>query len=178
MEAAAQLSRLAGVHHIVNTQGSLDRVSDERVEVVMAVIDQMFAETVAFHLKPTGLIDRLMERFRAIATDPHKCPEGKVSWKRNRSHLGRDLRDRIKKRDFDEALALLAETVGKNNLGCFLGICFGVCVWMMFVGSIPVGGTSANDMDGFPALLLKIFLYTMTPVATLPALMTYGPGKK
>ena len=68
--------------------------------------------------------------------------------------------------------------LGKNNLGCFLGICFGVCVWMMLVGSIPVGGTSANDMDGFPALLLKIFLYTMTPVATLPALMTYGPGKK
>ena len=68
--------------------------------------------------------------------------------------------------------------LGKNNLGCFLGICFGVCVWMMFVGSIPVGGTSANDMDGFPALLLKIFLYTLTPVATLPALMTYGPGKK
>jgi len=68
--------------------------------------------------------------------------------------------------------------LGKNNLGCFLGICFGVCVWMMLVGSIPVGGTSANDMDGFPALLLKIFLYTLTPVATLPALMTYGPGKK
>ena len=68
--------------------------------------------------------------------------------------------------------------LGKNNLGCFLGICFGVCVWMMLVGSIPVGGTSANDMDGFPALLLKIFLYTLTPVATLPALITYGPGKK
>ena len=68
--------------------------------------------------------------------------------------------------------------LGRNDLGCFLGICFGVCVWMMLVGSIPVGETSANDMDGFPALLLKIFLYTLTPVATLPALMTYGPGKK
>ena len=67
---------------------------------------------------------------------------------------------------------------GKNNLGCFLGICFGVCVWMMLVGSIPVGGTSANDMDGFPALLLKTFLIALTPVAALPALMTYGPGKK
>ena len=66
----------------------------------------------------------------------------------------------------------------KNNLGCFLGICFGVCVWMMLVGSIPVGGTSANDMDGFPALLLKTFLIALTPVAALPALMTYGPGKK
>ena len=67
---------------------------------------------------------------------------------------------------------------GKNNLGCFLGICFGVCVWMILIGSIPVGGTSANDMDGFPALLLKIFLVALTPVAALPALMTYGPGKK
>ena len=46
------------------------------------------------------------------------------------------------------------------------------------LGLIPVGGTSANDMDGFPALLLKTFLIALTPVATLPALMTYGPGKK
>ena len=68
--------------------------------------------------------------------------------------------------------------LGKNNLRCFLGICFGVCVWMMLVGSIPVGGTSANDMDGFPALLLKTFLVALTPIAALPALMTYGPGKK
>ena len=68
--------------------------------------------------------------------------------------------------------------VGKNNLGCFLGICFGVCVWMMLIGLVHVGGTSANDMDGFPALLLKIFLFSLTPVAALPALMTYGPGTK
>ena len=88
MKSAAQLSRLAGVQHIVNTQGSLDRVSDERVEVVMAVIDQMFAETVAFHLKPIGLLDRLMERFRIIATDPDKCPEGTISWKQSRNHVG------------------------------------------------------------------------------------------
>ena len=113
MKSAAQLSRLAGAHHVVNTQGSLDRISDERVEVVMAVIDQMFAETVAFHLKPTGVLDRLMERFRAISKDPEKCPGGKVSWKRNRNHLGRDLRDGIKQRHFNEALALLAETEGR-----------------------------------------------------------------
>ena len=113
MKSAAQLSRLAGVHHIVNTQGSLDRISDERVEIAMAVIDQLFAETVAFHLKPTGLLDRLMERFRAISTDPEKCPGGRVSWKRNRNHLGRDLRDGLKQRQFNEALALLAETEGR-----------------------------------------------------------------
>ena len=68
--------------------------------------------------------------------------------------------------------------LGKNNLGCFLGICFGVCVWMMLIGLVYVGETSANDMDGFPALLLKTFLIALTPVAALPALMTYGPGKK
>ena len=68
--------------------------------------------------------------------------------------------------------------LGKNNLGCFLGICFGVCVWMMLIGLVHVGGTSANDMDGFPALLLKIFLFALTPIAALPALMTYGPGNK
>ena len=68
--------------------------------------------------------------------------------------------------------------LGKNNFRCFLGICFGVCVWRLLVGLVNVGGTSANDMDGFPALLLKIFLIALTPVAALPALMTYGPGKR
>ena len=68
--------------------------------------------------------------------------------------------------------------LGKNNLRCFLGICFGVCVWMMLIGLVHVGGTSANNMDGFPSLLLKIFLCALTPVSALPALMTYGPGKK
>lgn len=68
--------------------------------------------------------------------------------------------------------------LGKNNLACFLAICFGVCVWMMLIGLVHVGGISANDMDRFPALLLKIFLFALTPVATIPALMTYGPGTK
>lgn len=79
----------------------------------MAVIDQLLAETAAFHLKPTGILDQLMERFRAISTDPEKCPGGRVSWKRNRNHLGRDLRDGLKQRQFNEALALLAETEGR-----------------------------------------------------------------
>ena len=54
-----------------------------------------------------------MERFRVIATDPEKCPGGKVSWRRNRNHVGRGLRDQVKKREFNEALALLAETEGR-----------------------------------------------------------------
>ena len=68
--------------------------------------------------------------------------------------------------------------LGKNNLACFLGICLGVCIWMMLMGSIQVLGTSANNMDGFPVLLLKIFLFALTPIASLPALMAYGPGTK
>ena len=79
----------------------------------MAVVDQMFTKTVAFHLKSTGLLNRLMERSHVIATDPEKCPGGRVSWKRNRNHLGRDLRDELKQREFNEALALLAETEGR-----------------------------------------------------------------
>ena len=78
-----------------------------------SVIDQISAETAAFPLKPTGVLDRLMERFRVISTDPYKCPDGKVSWKRNRNHLSRALRDDIKQRHFNAALALLAETEGR-----------------------------------------------------------------
>ena len=85
----------------------------ERVEVVMAVNDQIFAETVAFYLKPTGLLDCLMQRFRAISTDPQKCPSGKVSWKQDRNHVGQELRKDANKRRFNEALALLAETEGR-----------------------------------------------------------------
>ena len=113
MKSAGQLSRLTGNLHITNTQGSQDPISDHHAELGMAVIDQIFAETATFHLQPTGVLDRLMERFRVIAADPDKCPGGKVSWKRNRNHLGRDLRDQIKQRDFNEALALLAETEGR-----------------------------------------------------------------
>ena len=68
--------------------------------------------------------------------------------------------------------------LGKSKLACFLGITFGVFIWIILIGAIPIGGTSANNMDGFPVLLLKIFLFALTPIAALPALMTYGPGKK
>ena len=113
MKSAGQLIRFGGIHHVGMTQGSLDPMSDERLEIAMAVIDQLLAETAAFQLKPTGLLDRLMERFRLISKDPEKCPGGRVSFKRNRNHLGRDLRDGLKERQFNEALALLAETEGR-----------------------------------------------------------------
>ena len=68
--------------------------------------------------------------------------------------------------------------LGNNNLACFLGIVFGVFFWVVLISSIPIGGTSANNMDGIPAALLCLFLIGMTPIAALPALMLYGAGKK
>ena len=68
--------------------------------------------------------------------------------------------------------------LGRNDLACCLGIALGVFVWVVLITSIPIGGTSANNMDGFPAVLLCIFLVGATPMAALPALMLYGPGKK
>ena len=68
--------------------------------------------------------------------------------------------------------------IGRNDLACFLGIVLGIFIWVVFITSIPIGGTSANNMDAFPAVLLCIFLGGSTPMAALPALMLYGPGKK
>ena len=68
--------------------------------------------------------------------------------------------------------------LGKNDQDCFLGICIGTCVWMLLIRLVPVGGTSANNMDGFPALLLQTFMLGLTPAAALPALMACGPGTK
>ena len=68
--------------------------------------------------------------------------------------------------------------LGKNNLACFLGIALGTFIWIVLVTSIPVGETSAQSMEGFPAFLLCTFLLALTPVSALPALMLYGPGKK
>ena len=61
----------------------------------------------------SGVLDQLMERFRAISTDPEKCPGGLVSWKQNLNHIGQALRKEVKQRQFNEALALLAETEGR-----------------------------------------------------------------
>ena len=68
--------------------------------------------------------------------------------------------------------------LGKNNLACFLGICFGVFVWTLLVALIPTGVVSSLNMEGFSAYLLCTFLLGLTPVASLPALMLCGPGKK
>ena len=67
---------------------------------------------------------------------------------------------------------------GKNKLACFLGICLGAFIWVLLIALVPVGSVGANNMEGYPALLLKALMLGMTPVSALPALMAYGPGKK
>ena len=67
---------------------------------------------------------------------------------------------------------------GKNKLACFLGICLGAFIWVLLTAFVPVGSVGANNMEGYPALLLKALILGMTPVSALPALMAYGPGKK
>ena len=67
---------------------------------------------------------------------------------------------------------------GRNNLVCFLGICLAAFIWVFLIALVPVGSVGANNMEGYPALLLKALMLGMTPVSALPALMAYGPGKK
>ena len=67
---------------------------------------------------------------------------------------------------------------GKNNLASFLGISLGAFIWVLLIALIPVGSVGTNNMEGYPALLLKALMLGMTPVSALPALMAYGPGKK
>ena len=65
----------------------------------------------------------------------------------------------------------------KSGLACFLGIALGVFVWLVLVSFIPVGEVSAQSFEGYPALLRSSFLLGLTPVAALPALFLYGPGR-
>ena len=117
MKSAGQLSRLAGNLHITNTQGSLDPVSDHHAELGMAVIDQMFAETEAFHTQPRDTLDLAMAKIREIAANPKRAPNGEVSWARNRNHFGRELRDRhrMTAKHFNEAVRLLIDS-GQGRL--------------------------------------------------------------
>ena len=66
----------------------------------------------------------------------------------------------------------------RSDLTCFLMIVLGVSVWLVLVSSIPIGNLLANYEEAFPALLRSSFLVGLTPIAALPALLLYGPGKK
>ena len=67
---------------------------------------------------------------------------------------------------------------GKNKLECFLGICFYAFLWILLIGSIPVGPVGSNTIKGYTALLLQALMLGLTPVTALPVLMAYGPEKK
>ena len=67
---------------------------------------------------------------------------------------------------------------GRNNLVCFLGICLAAFIWVFLIALVPVGSVGANNMEGYPALLLKALMLGMTPASALPALIAYGPAKK
>ena len=67
---------------------------------------------------------------------------------------------------------------GKNSLACFLMICLYAFLWILLIGSIPVGPVGSNTLEGYPALLLQALMLGLTPVTALPVLMAYGPEKK
>ena len=95
---------------VVAARATRARVAPAGIRAVRTTRSSPFAPAAAgraANVRASGF------RFRAISTDPEKCPGGRVSWKRNRNHLGRDLRDGLKQRQFNEALALLAETEGR-----------------------------------------------------------------
>ena len=60
--------------------------------------------------------------------------------------------------------------LGKNNAACLVGAFIGVLIWVVFVHSIFSNSTNL--------IHLALFLAGATPIAALPALIFYGPGKK
>ena len=62
--------------------------------------------------------------------------------------------------------------LGKDNASCFVGILLGVYLWVVLITSFLPQSTSLF------LTLLGIFMIGATPIAALPALIFYGPGKK
>jgi len=62
--------------------------------------------------------------------------------------------------------------LGKDNTSCFVGILLGVYLWVVLITSFLPQSTSLF------LTLLGIFMIGATPIAALPALIFYGPGKK
>ena len=62
--------------------------------------------------------------------------------------------------------------LGKDNASCFVGILLGVCFWVVLIASFLPQSTSLF------LTLLGLFMIGATPIAALPALIFYGPGKK
>lgn len=110
-KSSAHALRLAGVIHIINTQGSHDPISLETTELAMAIVDQLFAETEAFYSQSADKLDLAMAKIREIAANPKHAPDGNVSYARNRNHFGRELKERRKMsaNDFNQAVRLLID---------------------------------------------------------------------
>ena len=62
--------------------------------------------------------------------------------------------------------------LGKDNASCFVGILLGVYLWVVLIASFLPQTTSLF------LTLLGLFMVGTTPIAALPALIFYGPGKK
>ena len=62
--------------------------------------------------------------------------------------------------------------LGKDNAPCFVGILLGVYLWVVLIASFLPQSTSLF------LTLLGLFMIGATPIAALPALIFYGPGKK
>ena len=63
-----------------------------------------------------------------------------------------------------------------NIFICFLGITLGVLAWISVFLPLLYGVNIWTD--GIPLLLLYVLLVGATPIAALPAILLYGPGKK
>ena len=111
-KSSAHGLRLAGVIHIINTQGSHDPISLETTELAMAIVDQLFAETEAFYSQTSDTLDLAMAKIQEIAANPDHAKGGNVSYARNRNHFGRELRDRHKlnAKLFNQAVKLLIDS--------------------------------------------------------------------
>ena len=62
--------------------------------------------------------------------------------------------------------------LGKDNASCFVGILLGVYLWVVLIASFLPQTTSLF------LTLLGLFMVGATPIAVLPALIFYVPGKK
>ena len=62
--------------------------------------------------------------------------------------------------------------LGKDNASCFVGILLGVYLWVVLITSFLPQSTSLF------LTLLGIFMIGATPIAALPALICYAPGKQ
>ena len=67
--------------------------------------------------------------------------------------------------------------IGKNNLICLFGISLCIFLWIALILPFFSISVSTNNLDDFPKLLLFLFILGFTPVAALPSLILYGPGK-